>query len=185
MKKIFILIICLFTFPVLAETAAFFSPSLDCENNIIKLINNSKQHIDIDVYSINNDNIVNAIISAHKRGVKIRILTDRVQAAGRSAKAIKLHQAGLNIRVHTKHKIEHNKFAVFDSKAMITGSYNWTNPASLKNSENCLMIWNDPNTVTTYQNRFDYLWSVNTAEKSDQWFKMKLLKEKSEKDLSF
>ena len=41
----------------------YFTPSLDCENNIIKRINNA-QKIDIAVYSINNVNIFNALLKA-------------------------------------------------------------------------------------------------------------------------
>lgn len=185
MRKFIFLTLCLFAFPVMAETAAYFSPSLACENNIIKLLNNAKKRIDIVVYSINNWNIYTALQETQKRGIPIRILTDRTQAGGRGAKAPALHAEGFNIRVHSKNKIEHNKFMVVDGETLITGSYNWTNPASLKNSENCLLIWNDPKTISAYQKRFEYLWEINTAEKSEQWFQMKALKEKQEKGLSF
>lgn len=176
--KIFTLIFLgLFTLSAHAETAAFFSPSLDCEDNIIKLLNNAKKQIDIAVYSINNTNIINAIKAAYERGVPIRILTDKTQAAGRGSKVFDLYTAGLNIKVHSKNRIEHNKFTVIDQSAVLTGSYNWTNPASLRNSENCVMIWNDEKTVARYQERFEYLWQINSKEKSDKWFKIKALKE--------
>lgn len=184
MKYLFFLSITLFSIQISAETAVYFTPSLDCENQIIRLLNNSKKSIDISVYSINNNNIVAALKEAHARGVPIRILTDRVQAAGRSAKSIELYESGLNIRVHSKHRIEHNKFMVSDNEAVITGSYNWTNPASLKNSENCLVVWNDDDTVLKYKKRFEYLWDVNSAEKSDAWFARKIAENK-QKSLSF
>jgi len=148
----------------------YFSPSLKCENNIVKLINNTQESIDAAVYAINNKDIVNAIKKAHKRGIKIRILTDRLQAANKSSKVKELYGFGVNIRVHSKHKIEHNKFAIFDGKKAVSGSYNWTEPASTKNSENCIFFIKNKDIVKDYQNRFDYLWKINTKQKSDSWF---------------
>lgn len=148
----------------------YFSPSTHCENNIVRFINRSKNRIDAAVYALNNDRIVKAIKRAHKRGVKIRILTDRLQAANRSSKVRELYDYGINIRVHSKHKIEHNKFAIFDKRVAMSGSYNWTNPATEKNSENCVFFIKNQNAVEEYQERFNYLWRVNTKTKSDHWF---------------
>lgn len=151
-------------------TEVYFSPSKDCENGLIKLIQSATKTIDASVYSINNTNIVNALKQAHKRGVKIRILTDRTQASGKSSKVKELRAAGIDIRVHSKHKIEHNKFGIYDGKKASTGSYNWTNPASDKNSENCVFFTDNPAVVSKYQERFEYLWKVNTKKASEEWF---------------
>lgn len=69
-----------------------------------------------------------------------RILTDRLQAGIKTSKVQELYNFGIKIHVNSKYKIEHNKFAVFDLKNVITGSYNWTETASNKNSENCLFF---------------------------------------------
>ena len=151
-------------------TEVYFSPSKDCENGLIKLIQSATKTIDASVYSINNTNIVNALKQAHKRGVKIRILTDRTQASGKSSKVKELRAAGIDIKVHSKHKIEHNKFGIYDGKKASTGSYNWTNPASDKNSENCVFFTDNPAVVSKYQVRFEYLWKVNIKKASDEWF---------------
>lgn len=184
MKYLLFFSITLFSLQIKAETAAYFTPSPDCENQIMRLLNTAQKSIDISVYSINNNNIVETLLEVHKKGIPIRILTDRTQAGGRGAKSIHLYENGLNIRVHSKHRIEHNKFMVADDEAVITGSYNWTNPASLKNSENCLVVWNDPKTILSYKKRFEYLWDVNTRDKSDEWFERKIYENK-QKSLSF
>lgn len=181
MKFLLPILSCFFALVLRAETAVYFTPSNACEDNIIQLLNNAEQQIDIVVYSITNKNITDAIKNAHKRGIKVRILTDKTQASNKSAKASELYNAGLNIKVHSKHRIEHNKFVVVDGKAVMTGSYNWTSSATLKNSENCLKIWNDDKTVSDYQKRFEYLWEVNSKEKSDMWFELKALKDMAKK----
>ncbi len=148
----------------------FFSPSSQCEDEIVRLINQSQDKIDIAVYAINNDNIVNALKQAYRRGIKIRILTDRLQAGNKSSKVKELYAFGFDIKVNSKYKIEHNKFAVFDDKYVSSGSYNWTNPATHKNSENCIFFEDNQPIIQAYQNHFNQLWQLNTKEKSDAWF---------------
>ncbi len=138
------------------DIEVFFTPSPDCENNIIKRINESGK-IDIAVYSITNPKITNAIISAYKKGANIRIITDKTQAKGKKSLVADLKKAGIPILTNKKHKIEHNKFAVFDDDIVVSGSYNWTTSASRYNSENCV-FFEQPN--KEYTQRFQYLWGV-------------------------
>lgn len=152
-----------------AKTNVYFSPSKGCETNIVDLINKSNHTINIAVYSINNTNIIKAIKNAYDRGVKIRILTDKVQAGSKYSRVVDLYNYGVNIRVHSKFKIEHNKFAIFDSRQIVSGSYNWTNSATYKNSENCVFLVNK-RIVNKYGRRFNYLWKSNTKIESDRWF---------------
>lgn len=84
-----------------------------------------------------------------------------------------MYEYGINIRVNSKHKIEHNKFAVFDGKKVSTGSFNWTNSASNKNSENCIFVTQDKKTIDAYKKRFNELWRLNTGKKSRRWFNRK------------
>ncbi|MDD4556807.1 MAG: phospholipase D-like domain-containing protein [Alphaproteobacteria bacterium] len=135
--------------------AIFFTPGNECETEIIRKINQA-QKIDIAVYAINNDNIVKALIEGYHQGKEIRIVTDRVQSKGKWSKVSELSQSGIALQTNRRHKIEHNKFAVFDEEEVVSGSFNWTNPASLKNSENCI-FFTDPQ--KNFQSRFQYLWN--------------------------
>ena len=148
------LLSCCLTLPAFAATTVAFTPSLDCENMIVEQINKAKISIDVAVYAINNHNIVSALLNARKRQVKVRVLTDKLQAANKYSLVPLMYKNGLNLKVNSKYKIEHNKFAVFDCSAVITGSFNWTKAASLKNSENCLLITDELQEVKNYQIRF-------------------------------
>lgn len=159
------------------ETEVRFTPSVECEQGIIKLIDTADTSIDAAVYSISNDNIVNALYRAHNRGVKLRILTDRLQASGKYSKVPEMYKSGLNVKVNTANKIEHNKFAVFDGAKVVTGSYNWTTSATKSNSENCLFILQKSDSVADYQDRFNELWQKNSSVKSDKWLKKRLEKQ--------
>ncbi len=171
----------LISWPVYAQFEVNFTPSLSCEQKIADLIDEAKNSIDVAVFSINNDNIVKALKDAHRRGVKVRILTDKMSSGQKSSKTIDMYQAGLNIKVNSAHKLEHNKFAVFDGNKVVTGSYNWTNSATDKNSENCLFILEQNQVVIDYHNRFNELWQENKQEKSDEWM-IKKIKESVKAD---
>jgi phosphatidylserine/phosphatidylglycerophosphate/cardiolipin synthase-like enzyme len=138
------------------DIKVFFTPGKDCERNIIKEIDKAKT-IDIAVYSISNQNIVDSIIAAKKNGAKIRVITDRTQAKVKGSLIDSIRSAGIPVLTNKKHKIEHNKFAVFDDEYIVSGSYNWTTNASMYNSENC-NFFKQPN--KEYSQRFEYLWNL-------------------------
>jgi phosphatidylserine/phosphatidylglycerophosphate/cardiolipin synthase-like enzyme len=152
-----------------ATPVVLFSPKGGCETAIVKLIAETKSQLDIAVYSINDEAIINALIDARRRGVKIRILTDHVQAAVNTKTTLDFVNRGFSIRLHSSGKIMHNKFAVSDGRFAETGSFNWTNPAEQVNEENCLML-DDSATVMKYEERFErHLWVVNTQAKSEKY----------------
>ena len=174
MKKIFLLIVVFVCFPVYAKVEVHFTPSTRCEDSIVGLINSSGKTIDIAVYSINNNQIVNALKNAHNRGVKLRILTDKLQASSKYSKVLDLYLYGIDVKVNSKYKIEHNKFAIFDGNKISTGSFNWTESASQKNSENCVFVKRDKQTINSYKKRFEELWQLNSYNKSEKWFERKI-----------
>ena len=90
MKKVlFVIILLIFlSFPCFARIDVKFTPSKQCEKTIVEFIDNSKETIDVAIYSINNDKIVEALKKSHYQGVKLRILTDKLQV---SSKIIESH----------------------------------------------------------------------------------------------
>lgn len=145
-----------------------------CEEGIVKLINNSNKSLDVTVYAINNQSIITALVKAKARGVKIRILTDRLQATGRSSKIEFLRESGFDIRVHSHQRIMHHKFAIFDGLEAVQGSFNWTHSAANKNAEDC-NIFKTTEDIKRLQDRFNTLWKLNRVDTSECYFRnMKL-----------
>ena len=134
----------------------YFTPGTDCEDNIVAEIEKAKK-IDIAVYSITNRKIVDAILAAKKRGAEVRVITDRAMAGNKYSLDEELAAAGIPVVIHKKHKIMHNKYAIFDGKMVVTGSYNWTKNATQSNSENCL-FFQQPN--KEYSIHFEELWDL-------------------------
>lgn len=134
----------------------YFTPGPECENIIISEINRAAD-IDIAVYSITNPGIADAIVAAHYRGANVRIITDRTMSAGAGSAIARFKNAGIPVRTNGRDKIMHNKFAIFNRRLVITGSYNWTTNASRYNAENCMRLYNP---AVKFQSRFDYIWDL-------------------------
>jgi phosphatidylserine/phosphatidylglycerophosphate/cardiolipin synthase-like enzyme len=152
--------------PVRADLKAFFSPKGGCESEIVRIVENTQKHLDVAVYSINNRAILCSLEKAKKKGVRVRILTDHVQAAGNARITLDLVKQGFDLRLHSFGRIMHNKFLIADDSRVMTGSFNWTQPAENVNEENCVEF-TDPKVVSQFKKQFDdHLWIVNTPEKS-------------------
>jgi phosphatidylserine/phosphatidylglycerophosphate/cardiolipin synthase-like enzyme len=134
----------------------YFSPGNDCLNAINSHIGQSTKKIDICVFTISDDRIRDKILFAHKRGVKIRIITDNDKSFDRGSDIHSFSDAGIPVKIDTTEHHMHNKFAIFDSKSVITGSYNWTRSAAAYNCENIIVL-NDKSVVEKYEKEFEKL----------------------------
>jgi len=142
----------------IAKTEVYFSLYDDPETVIVENINKAEVFIDIAMYTFTDKEISQAVIEAKERGVKVRIYLDRSQVEAKYSSSRLLVEKGLEVRISSNNYIMHNKFAVIDSKIVITGSYNWTASASTRNDEN-LMVIDDPEIIKIFQNQFINLWT--------------------------
>ena len=145
--------------PALYKSETYFSPNGGVASNIIKAINNSKSSIDLAIFDLTSRDITAALEKTKGSGVKIRIIADSRQAKGAHSTITELIREGFDIKItHGEGRgIMHNKFAIFDGKLIVTGSYNWTNNAERFNYENAVFI-TDPNVIMQYQKDFDNIW---------------------------
>jgi len=134
-----------------------FSPGDDCRVRIQELLRLSRVSIDICVFTITDDRITVAIIDAASRGVKTRVIGDNEKAFDLGSDMHRLHAARVSVRVDTSPNHMHHKFAVFDSRVAVSGSYNWTRSAAEHNEEN-IVVTNDEKIVREFRKQFDKLW---------------------------
>lgn len=137
----------------------------DCDrvaDRIIAAINRTHHTLDIAVYSITQGNITGAIETAHQRGVRVRIVSDKEQSLNRHSEINYLRSRGIHIRLSDGYRgqdsLMHNKFAVFDGNLVETGSFNWTASANSYNFENAIFIAN-PEVSAHYEKEFDHIWA--------------------------
>jgi phosphatidylserine/phosphatidylglycerophosphate/cardiolipin synthase-like enzyme len=142
------------------ETAsAFFSPGSMCIQEILRQFAMARRMCDICVFTVTDDRITNAILRAHERGVKVRVITDDEKSHDLGSDVERLRAAGIPCKMDVGQPAHmHHKFALFDGKWLMTGSFNWTRSASEQNEEN-LIVTPDPVLVSAFAERFEKLWA--------------------------
>jgi cardiolipin hydrolase len=136
----------------------FFSPGESCRAAIIKQLSSAVSQLKICVFTISDDKITDAIVTAHKRGVDIKILTDNDKSLDMGSDVHLLSREGIPIRMDNTSNHMHHKFMVIDESTGLTGSYNWTQSAARFNHENILLT-NDGTVVKSFLSEFDKLWA--------------------------
>ena len=135
-----------------------FSPGKACRNRIAALLRQAKESADICVFTITDNELSKPILEAHRRGVRVRIISDDDKAHDAGSDVWALSDQGVQVRVDQSEHHMHHKYAVFDSKILVTGSYNWTRSAAEHNREN-VVVTDDPRLVKKFIEGFESIWS--------------------------
>ena len=142
----------------LPEVAAYFSPCAECLNAIRRQFEKVKLSADVCVFTITDNRISDAIRDAHARGVKIRVISDNDKSLDEGSDIQRLENLGIAVRIDRTRYHMHHKYAVFDQKTTLTGSYNWTRSAAEFNEEN-FVITSDSRITKQFLNEFEKLWN--------------------------
>jgi len=118
----------------------YFSPRGGATFAIRQALDNAKLEVLVQAYSFTSAPIAEALVKAHKRGVKIRVLLDKSQKTEKYSSADFLANAGIPTKIDAAHAIAHNKVVIIDKEVVITGSFNFTKAAEESNAENLLVI---------------------------------------------
>lgn len=148
-----------------SDVSYYFSQEdRNLDMHLIDVINSSNKTLNIAIYSITKPNIVQAIVNAKKRGVDVKLITDREEANTRSEQTqlniIKASNIPIKINTSTRY-IMHLKVTIADSNVITSGSYNYTSNGTYGNDEVLIVISNH-NTATDWTNEFNKMWSSNT-----------------------
>ena len=149
------------TAPVAYPSQVYFSPGMECVEAIQRFIQDARQTLDVCVFTVADDRLTDTLLAAHRRGVRLRLLTDNDKVHDRGSDVEQLHAAGVLTRTDCTDYHMHHKFALADGRAVLTGSYNWTRSAAAYNHEN-LLITHEPTIVGQYAQEFERLWQEMT-----------------------
>ena len=132
----------------------------DQEKLLIEVIKSAKSTLDIAIYSLTDPDIVGAIKDAKKRGVSVRIITDKQQAGGKTqTEALKLlGSAGIPIKINSHSGLMHLKITIVDKKVATTGSFNYSKSASESNDE-ILMVIRNAEVAKNFTAEFEKMWN--------------------------
>ena len=127
---------------------------------ITKYIEDSTSEICIAVAWFTHRDLFQTILNALDRKVKVSvILIDDIINRGPNGLDFATYIAkGGTIRfMNTRKLLMHNKFCLFDSKVLITGSYNWTYSAETRNAEN-IIATDEEHVCLAFREQFGKLW---------------------------
>lgn len=148
-----------------------YKPNNRCDTKACKTlkkeIENSKQSIDFAVYGINNQpEILNALIHAQNRGVKIRWVCDFDKRNNNYypdldflKNKIKSFTTDENYDKLNTPAIMHNKFFIFDNKKVWTGSSNITGTDLTEFNANYSILITSNKIAEQYKNEFEQMYN--------------------------
>jgi hypothetical protein len=123
---------------------------------ILKELDEATEEIFVAVYWFTNLQLFEKLCNKAKKGIKVSLIIHNDYTNNRNT--------GLNFQSFidlggqfyfsdNEHPM-HNKFCVIDNKTLINGSYNWTYNAGRINSENVIIIKEEPATVCAFRDEF-------------------------------
>lgn len=147
-----------------------FSPEGSAQKLVLRTIDAATSSIRVAAYVFTSPDVTRALVAAKQRGVDVAVVADHRSnleearsTAGRHALTL-LAKAGIPTRTVKSYPIHHDKFMVVDGMAVETGSFNFT-AAAKSNSENALVVWNDPALAETYLSHWQSRWDQGQAFK--------------------
>jgi phosphatidylserine/phosphatidylglycerophosphate/cardiolipin synthase-like enzyme len=109
------------------------------DSNIIPLINQATQRIDVALFEFDLQNVADALIDAHTRGVDVRLVYDDEHTED-DPQVDQLIDAGIPAVADERSAFMHNKFLVIDGQTVVTGSMNFTENGVYRNNNNLIVI---------------------------------------------
>lgn len=133
------------TLPAQGTIELAFSPGGDPEAALVRVVNAARATVHVQAYAFTSAPIADALVSAHRRGVRVEVLADaRMNRRGGGKAMPRLLEAGVPVALETRFAAAHNKVLIADAAgpdcAVVTGSYNFTWSAKNKNAENMLVL---------------------------------------------
>ena len=128
------------------------------EDEIISLIDSAQHSIYIDMYILTSEKVVDALISAHYRGVEVKVILE--ERTGANALAFsRLEGAGTQVCwASAVYKLSHPKLIIVDNQKALVGSHNLSNSALNSNREISLLV--QGNVVSTLISLFNSDWDA-------------------------
>lgn len=155
-----------------ADITIGFSPDGSAEALILETINSAKKSIYLAAYSLTSPPVVDALIKAKKRGLDVVVLVDFKQMLkrdtnGKGKTALNLLvNAKIPVRTINTRSVQHNKYMVIDKLHIQTGSFNYTAAGARYNSENVIVLKNNPLAANAYLKDWRKLYVLGEAYKA-------------------
>ena len=145
-----------------AQYDVAFSPRGGSLELVIGAINGARKSIRVAAYSFTSSPVAQALLSAHRRGVDVRVVADTKANGTKYTAVTYLANQGVPVRLNSRYTIHHHKFMVLDGESLQTGSFNYSAAAVKRNAENVLVLYGVPYLAAKYSAEWGRLWDEAT-----------------------
>lgn len=130
-----------FTVPLNTTDESLFTGS-PLEDALVAALDGARFTIDAAVFEMNSQPVTDALIRAHERGVRVRVVTDGEYGLERpDATFDQIELAGIALQSdQARSGLMHNKFFVIDQVYVWTGSTNVTHNGFYNNNNNSMLL---------------------------------------------
>jgi phosphatidylserine/phosphatidylglycerophosphate/cardiolipin synthase-like enzyme len=137
-----------------------YSPEDRPADRLVALYAGARKSIYLAIYGLTYPPIVKALVAAHKRGVDVRLITDRQKLEDRNQRTAleTLRLAGIPIKVNRHDGLMQLKQAIVDDLVNTSGSMNQTSSAARYNDER-LDVIHDAASTQRAKDKFLKMWT--------------------------
>lgn len=102
---------------------------------LLEKINQATTSLCIAMMVWTNNDLTNAVIKAHQRGVRVQVV-----APDLGGNLSRLMSFGINVKVNPKLAFMHNKMMLIDHTILVNGSANWSQSSFTRNDESFVIL---------------------------------------------
>lgn len=139
----------MFSAPGLAQAAG---TGTNPESPLVERLNDAKFSIDAALYDLDLPSVREALLEAHKRGVRVRLVAEGANAERAAFQSLSL--AGVPLVADPRPGLMHHKFLIVDDEEVWTGSTNLTWSGFFRNDNNLVRIRSEDMAIN-YRREFE------------------------------
>ena len=147
----------------------WYAPEDEPLKHVVQIYDHATQYIFVAVYALTSPLAVKALVEAKKRGLDVRVITDRerLEDAKQQAAVATLRLAGIPIKVNQHDALMHLKQVVVDDEVNASGSMNHTTSGNRYNDER-LDVIRDHAIAVKAREKFLSMWRDETRYRAWQ-----------------
>ncbi|MGH9840815.1 MAG: phospholipase D-like domain-containing protein [Blastocatellia bacterium] len=128
---------------------------------VVNAVEGAQSSLDIKMFLFSESRLINAVIAAHRRGVKTRVMLNPARRSGQSENAEthrSLAAAGVEVKdTHPSYQVTHEKSLVVDRRLALIQSLNWV-AKNFTETRDYAVLTTDPQEVSEVSDCFNADW---------------------------
>lgn len=139
------------------QITTYFSPGSETISPLLREINSAEKSIFIMAFMFTQNQLGEAICHQFKSGILTEVVFDDRAVNTLGSEYEKFVDTGVKIKVVKGQGTMHHKVMIIDEETVITGSYNFSRNAEIRNSENLLIIKGNKDIASAYIGEYNRL----------------------------